>query len=165
MTGHQVGTGKGKAKRELQLKIQVRRVPRRLFALTLSPPVSVQLHRDARVFHLTRWQCLQPSTLSEYPQSWGQARAAQLQLLSFVCVCVGAGGGGGDRGTCEQCRWPCRQLPILLWQKSHLTLGSSAICFLSKEDELEAKNIAPTRVSTFSILGTYLESRHSQGGF
>lgn len=52
--------------------------------------------------------------------------------------------------------------PSSSWQKSHLTLGSATIRFLSPEDEKEA-NIH--EMATFGIPGAYLESGFSKGGF
>lgn len=76
-----------------------------------------------------------------------------LALATPLCACAGVGRDGG-RGTGKQCRWPhppSGRSPISPWARQ-------------RRKRMEA-GTALTKTPAFSILGTYLESRHSKAGF
>lgn len=74
---------------------------------------SVQRFRDARVFLLTRWHCLQ----------WGTQLGTGLSIrapATFLCVLWGWGWGMGDVHSADGEAVEC---PSSFWQKSHLNPG------------------------------------------
>lgn len=118
------------------------RVPGSLFELAPGggegASASVQRFRDARVFLLTRWHCLQ----------WGTQLGTGLSIrapATFLCVLWGWGWGWG---TCT--------VQMARPSSAHLPSGRSPISTpgSAKEEETEVSP-APTKSSTVSFLGTY----------